>query len=75
MINFLKWLLRRDRIISRRIEVDRLLDEQIASFREKVESHERQLEETINHMEHIYKPDNFIGAKLDGNILIVEHRY
>lgn len=56
-------------------EADRLLKESLASLRKTVEQHERHVQATLDHMEHIFDTNNFISAKFEGGILKVKHRY
>lgn len=54
---------------------DRLLKKQLVSLRRVVEQHERDVQATLDHMEHIFKPGNFVSAKFEGGVLKVTHRY
>lgn len=56
-------------------EADRLLQERLVSLRRAVEQHERDVQATLDHMEHIFKPDNFVSARLEDGVLKVTHRY
>lgn len=60
---------------SKHKEVDRQFKEQLASLRKAVDQHERDMQATLDHMEHILKPDNFISAKLEDGILKIKYRY
>lgn len=60
---------------SRHTEADRLLKEQLASLRTAVEQQERDMKATLKHVEHIFKPDNFVSAKFENGVLTVTHRH
>lgn len=54
---------------------DRMLKKQLASARRTLEQHEKEMRETLAHLEYILEPDNFVSAKLENGILTVTHRY
>ena len=56
-------------------KADRLLKESLASLRKAVEQQERDEQATLDHMKHIFDPDNFISAEFEGGMLKVKHRY
>lgn len=56
-------------------EANQLLQKQLASLKKSVEQHERDVQATLDHMEHIFKSDNFIRAEFEDGILKVTHRY
>lgn len=74
-MRILRLLLRRNSDKANAENVDLALNHQLASARRTLEQHEKEMRETLAHLEYILEPDNFVGAKLDKGILTVTHRY
>ncbi|MFS6536932.1 hypothetical protein V6D52_06445 [Idiomarina loihiensis] len=54
---------------------DRMLQKQLASARKTIDQHEKNMRETLAHLEYILHPDNYVSAKLENGILTVTHRH
>ena len=74
-MGILKRLLPRNSNNSDAENADRMLKKQLASARRTLEQHEKNMRETLAHLEHILHPDNYVSAKLENGILTVTHRY
>lgn len=74
-MRILRLLLRRNSNKANAEKTDRALNQQLASARRTLEQHEKEMRETLAHLEHILHPDNYVSAKLENGILTVTHRY
>lgn len=71
----LRLLLRRNSNKANAENTDRALNQQLASARRALEQHEKEMRETLAHLEHILHPDNYVSANVENGILTVTHRY
>ncbi|MBY5962468.1 MULTISPECIES: hypothetical protein [Gammaproteobacteria] len=74
-MGILKRLLHRHSINTDAENADRMLKKQLASAREAIDQHDKNMRETLAHLEHILHPDNYVSANLENGILTVTHRY
>lgn len=74
-MGILKRLLPRHSINTDAENADRMLKKQLASARKTIDQHEKNMQKTRAHLEHILHPDNYVSANLENGILTVTHRY
>lgn len=74
-MGILKRLLPRHSINTDAENADRMLKKQLASARKTIDQHEKNMRETLAHLEHVLHPDNYVSANLKNGILTVTHRY
>lgn len=74
-MGILKRLLPRHSINTDAENADRMLKKQLASARKTIDQHEKNMQKTLAHLEHILHPDNYVSANLENGILTVTHRY